>query len=98
HPGRLADSPGGAGIARSRRIPGHDPYSFTVNRLMQTMTLASYDTDVAELPWHRRRADPGKGPGIRAVTLRKSATRKRRDPAPSLNSHFSGIRKDPGEG
>src|SRR5262249_10377087 len=106
HPGRLSaspdpaapprDSPGGAGIVRSRRIPGHDPYSFTANRLMQTMTLASYDTDVAELPWHRRRAGPGTRPGITAVALRKSAAGKRRGPAPSLASHFPGIREDRG--
>ena len=65
---------------------------------MQTMTSASCDADVAELPRPRRRTGPGKDIYITEVAARKSATEKPPWSAISLSGHFLSVREDLGEG
>src|SRR5690348_357726 len=65
---------------------------------MQTMTSASGDADVAELPGLRHGTRPGKDIYITAVAERKSASGKPPGPAISFASHFLSVREDLGQG
>jgi len=55
---------------------------------MQTMTSTSCDTDVAELPWCRRRTGPGKDAYITPGAMRKFVIGKIRARPQLLAEHF----------